>query len=116
MTKTIVKTYGVINDYIRLICQAFLIGCLFLIAIYSFHLFSLISKTVAMEKIESEFSSLSGSIDSLDEQFLALSGKITPDNISQYGLSKGKVSQYISRSTKIGVLENANHVALINER
>jgi hypothetical protein len=49
---------------------------------------------------------------------LSISGNINPDNLEEYGMTKGEVSEYISKVPllKIGLNDKSNHVALRNER
>jgi len=117
MTKAIAKTYDSIHDNIKLINCVFVVGCLLLVLLYVFSIFSVISKTVALQKIESQISILSDDVNSLDSVYLSLAGKITPDNLSDFGMTKGQVSEYITRSVsyRLSLLNNFNHVAL-NER
>lgn len=118
MTKAISQTYSRLNDNVKIISYTFLIGCLILVFIYSLNLFKVISNTVALQKTESKMSELSSSVDELDTQYLSLSGNINPDNLDAYGMTKGTVSVYISKSAvlKIGSADQFNHVALRNER
>jgi cell division protein FtsL len=118
MTKAIAQTYNVVNSNIKTISYLFLLGSLALIFMYAISIFSLISSTVALQKVEAKITSLNTDINQLDSRYLVLSGTINPDDLSQYGMSKGKVSQYISRSdlAKLGILDQSNHVAFINER
>ncbi len=118
MTKAIAQTYNKINENIKIISYVFLISSLFLVFIYSMNLFKVISNTVSYQKIEAKMSVLSSSVDELDSQYLSLSSNINPDNLSSYGMTKGVVSLYISKTPvlKIGVADQFNHVALRNER
>lgn len=118
MTKAIAQTYNVINDYSKMISYFFLIGSLIMMFVYAFSIFSVISRTVALQKIEAQINVLNSDINQLDSHYLVLSGAINPDDLSQYGMSKGKVSQYISRSasTKLSLTDKSNQIALRNER
>lgn len=117
MTKAIAQTYDSINNNIRLINSVLIVGCFLLICLYVANVFSVISKTVTLQKTDSKISLLSGDVNNLDSEYLSLSGKITPDNLLEYGMTKGQVSEYISKSVniKIGISNGYNHVAL-NER
>lgn len=117
MTKAILQTYDSINNNIRIINSVFIVGCFLLAGLYIASVFSVISKTVTLQKIESKISVLSGDVNNLDSEYLSIAGKITPDNLLDYGMTKGQVNEYITRSVevKIGISNSLNHVAL-NER
>ena len=76
--------------------------------LYALNMYSIISETVAMQKIEVQTMALEGSMDKLDAQYMAISNKITPDIAKEYGLEQGNVSTYIPRTRSIG---SANGVA-----
>lgn len=118
MTKVAVQTYNKLNENIKIISFTLLIGCLILVFVYSLNLFRVISNTVALQKIDVKMTELSSSVDQLDSEYLRLSGNINPDNLDAYGMTKGTVSLYISKSAvlKIGLSDQFNHVALRNER
>jgi len=118
MTKAIAQTYNIFNENIRIISYSFIFGSLVLICIYALSIFSIISSTVALQKVEAKITVLNSSVNQLDSQYLVLSGTINPDDFSQYGMTKGTVSQYISRSAsfKFGMFDQFNQVAFINER
>ncbi len=118
MTKAIVQTYNIFNENVRIVTSAFVIGILILTFIYSINLFTVISNTVAFQKTEAKMSALGSSVDELDSEYLSISGNINPDNLEEYGMTKGEVSEYISRIPvlKIGINDQSNHVALRNER
>lgn len=118
MTKAITQTYSKLNDNLRIISYTFLIGCLILVVIYSLNLFKVISNTVAVQQTDAKMTALSSSVDQLDSEYLSLTGNINPDNLGDYGMTKGKVSMYISKVPvlQIGYNDQFNHVALINER
>jgi hypothetical protein len=118
MTKAIAQTYSVLHENVKLINYVFVVACLLLVSLYVMNIFSVVSKTVSLQKVESKISLLSSSVNNLDSEYLALSGKITPDNLSEFGMTKGQVSEYITRSVgvKLGIASDFNHVALVNER
>lgn len=118
MTKAIIKTYDSIQNNLRLINYVFISACLLLLVWYSFSIFSIISKTVAVQKIETEINILNNKINDLDSEYLALTDRINLDKLSDFGMKKGQVSQYITRTANpiIGLMEDYNHVALVNER
>lgn len=117
MTKAIANTYDLIGENLKRINHVFLGACLFLIILYAFNIFSVISRTVALQKVEAQISTLGSSVNNFDSEYLHLSGRITPDNLTAYGMSQGKVSEYITRlsGSNLGVAENFNHVATVHE-
>ncbi len=118
MTKTIEKTYNILNDNVRIINYMVLICCFALAFVYAINIFSLISKTVALQKVEASIANLASGINELDSRYLSLSGDITPDNLVAYGMIRSQVSEYIPRKSesKLSLGEEFNHVALTNER
>lgn len=115
MTKAIAQTYNAVHENLRRISIAFFVACLFLVFIYAINIFSVVSRTVSLQKVQTQIATIGSSVDSLDSEYLALSGKITPDNLNDYGMSQGKVSEYITKTTgkiDLGVASNINHVAL----
>lgn len=115
MTKVIA---GMMNENLKIINISLFFGCLLLIGLYAISVFSVVSKTVVLQKIESKISVLSGDINDLDSEYLSISGNISQDDLSNFGMTKGRVSEYISRSNgvAVGITSDSNHVALINER
>lgn len=111
MTKAIAQTYNILNENLKIVNYVFLTGCFLIILLYVISIFSVVSKTVALQKIEAKISLLSSNVNNLDSEYLAFSLKISPDSLSDYGMSKGQVSEYITRSKIV-----SNHVALRNER
>ncbi len=124
MTKAIAQTYNAFNENIKVVSYIFLVGSLILALVYTYSIFAVISNSVAIQNIEKKMTVLSSSVDELDSNYLSLSSNINPENLSEYGMTKGKVSQYISKSTfsKIGaadlgsVADPSNLMALRNER
>jgi hypothetical protein len=118
MTKAIAQTYNVFNENVRVITYAFLIGSMLLAFVYSINLFAVISNTVAYQKSQAKMVELGSSVDELDTLYLSISGNINPDNLEEYGMTKGEVSEYITKAPllKIGLNDQSNHVALRNER
>ena len=114
MTKAIVQTYDVISDNVMRISFTLFVACFFFAILYVVNVFSVISKTVALQSVEAKISALGSDVDSLDAQYLALSGKITPDNLNAHGMSQGNVSEYIAKAdaSHLGIAKNFNHVAI----
>lgn len=117
MTKAITQTYTIVNQNAKYISYAFLAGCLIMVSVYVFSLFSVISNTVAIQKIQSKMATLSTNVDELDSEYLNLTGNISPDILSKYGLKTGVVTKYISKAQfdNLGLAANG-HVALRNGR
>ncbi|MBU6231091.1 MAG: hypothetical protein KGI45_03880 [Patescibacteria group bacterium] len=99
--------YDLANEHRRQIVCSLLIASSCLAAIYVLNIYSVVSKTVALQRTEKQIASLSQGVEDLDSQYLALSSKITPDSLKEYGLSQVQVSEYISRSSTLGVSQLA---------
>ncbi len=104
MTYAIAKTYSVTMQFRKEITFALLAACAFLVLIYSMNVYSVLSNSVALDRAEKEIASLSTSIQELDSKYLAISSELTPDVLGQYGLSRGKASAFITKSTSIGAV------------
>ncbi len=76
---------------------------------YAINLYSVISSTVALQHLGTESRTLTGQIETLDSQYLKLSSAITPDTLDAYGLKKGEVSFFISRSDSLGRVALGGH-------
>ncbi|MES2216389.1 MAG: hypothetical protein V4481_03765 [Patescibacteria group bacterium] len=76
---------------------------------YAINLYSIISSTVALQHIGTESRALTSQIETLDGQYLKLSSTITPDTLATYGLQKGEVSFFISRSASLGRVAFGGH-------
>jgi len=70
--------------------------------LYSVSLYSVISNTVAIQRVHGQTQSLNTLVKELDTSYLKLSSKITPDTLHAYGLEEGQVSFFISRNGSIG--------------
>jgi hypothetical protein len=77
--------------------------------LYAVNIYKVISRTVALESVEKQIASLTTSVDGLDSQYLGLTSKISPDTLSDYGLSQGQVSVFISRTTSLGSVASRDH-------
>lgn len=102
MTKTIAKTYSAAREYKAHLATVLFVGCLIMAAIYALNTYSIISKTVAAQKIEAQTAALQSSVQNLDAQYITLSNKITPDIAKDYGLRQSAVSAYIPRTRSLG--------------
>lgn len=76
---------------------------------YASNLYSVISTTVAIQRIQTESRALTSAVESLDSQYLSLSSQVTPDVLKSYGLKKGEVSFFIPRSNGIGRVAIRGH-------
>ena len=100
MTKAIAHTYDFAFQYRMHISYALIASCMLMILIYAVNVYSMISRTVAMQKIETQAAVLDTKVAALDTQYLGLSSAITPDSLSAYGLDQGQVSEFITRATR----------------
>jgi len=102
MTKAITFTYSVAMEHRLHIIRALMAGCMFLAILYAVNVYAVISRTVALQRLNVESATLGSSVDKLDTQYLALENKVSIDSLSTYGMSQGKVSEYITRSSSQG--------------
>ncbi len=110
MTQAIVQTYTTANENRAKITGVVIALCISMAMYYGFNVYKVISKTVTMQSDQSTLSQLSSSVGTLNAQYLQLSSSITPDKFKSYGLSQGKVSQYISRGNS-----SMGNVALLRQ-
>jgi len=109
MTKAITHTYSFVHEYRRQITLTLIATCAVLVLIYAFNLYRVISHTITLQQITAQESTLSTSIQTLDTQYQAVSGKITPDTLRTYGFGQGKISAFISRTASLGSVALAGH-------
>ncbi len=109
MTQAITHTYTIVHDYRRQITQALFATCMVLALIYAINLYRVISHTIALQKITLQQAGLNSAIQTLDTQYLAISSKITPDTLKNYGFDQGKVSAFISRTGMLGSVAIVGH-------
>ena len=109
MTKAIAQTYGTAREYRLQIMYAVLAVCALLVIAYAVNVYSVISHTVALQKVQAETSALTSDTEKLDSQYLGLSRTVTPDNLRKYGLQEGQVSAYISRTASLGSVAVRGH-------
>lgn len=114
MTKTIVNTYNVVHEYRKKISVMLIAACVVTTLFYIFNVYAVISRTVAMQKINSQITATAIIVENLDAKYLGLSSKITPDSLDKYGMSQGKVSEYISKaaSPTLGSISKVNQIAM----
>lgn len=92
--------------------MAILSACLLTAFVYAFNIYSVISHTVALEHVKSQVTAVTSSVSSLDAKYLELSSALTPDTLSDYGLSQGKVSAYIQRVPSTASAASAGALAV----
>ena len=109
MTKAIAQTYETANGYRLQIVYAILAVCAVLTVAYAINVYKVVSKTVALQKVQAETATLTSDTEKLDSQYLDLSRTITPDNLKKYGLEEGQVSAYISRTASLGSVAVRGH-------
>lgn len=99
MTKAIINTYTAVHEYSARIVMAALVGSVIAALFYAVNLYTVISHTVAIGEIERETSLVIGARNDLDAQYLDLGSAATPDTLAKYGLTAGKISAFISRTS-----------------
>ena len=109
MTQAIAHTYSIVHDYRRQITLALFGSCMVLALIYAVNLYRVVSHSVALQQINKQQATLTGEIQTLDAQYLAVSNKLTPDAIHSYGFTQGKVSAFISRAASQDRVAMAGH-------
>ncbi len=111
MTKVIVQTYNLANEYRSKLALAMLVSAAALMVFYAIQVYVVVSRTVAVEKLENHIAMLSSDLNKLDSTYLGMSRSITPDMMADYGLTAGEVTAYIqpSPSAAAGVLAAAGH-------
>ena len=111
MTKVIVQTYNFANEYRARLSLALLISAAALMVFYTIQVYVVVSRTVAVEKLDNQIASMSSSLNKLDATYLGMSRSITPDMMADYGLTAGVVTAYIQPTpgTATGVLAAAGH-------
>lgn len=109
MTKTISVAYATIHDYRTYITTGLLGASIALVIAYAASVYAVISHTVAIQKIQAAAVALGSTVDNLDSQYLQLSSSVTPESLSTYGFTQGKVSAYISRTPSLGSVARGGH-------
>ncbi len=114
MTKIIAQSYDVVLEYRKRISLALFIVSVAMAMLYILNVYSVISKTVAIQKVNADISVLNSEVESLDTEYLGLSSKISPENLIAYDMSQGKVSEYISRTSlsTLGMNGSISHVSM----
>lgn len=92
------------------ITYALMAVCALLLVFYGLNIYATISRTVALEKVSTETKVVEDSLRTLDAQYIALSGKITPEMAKSYGLKEVPVYAFINRSATLGVAINQSNI------
>jgi hypothetical protein len=101
MTKAIARTYSTAGEHQKYLVYALLAACVLFALIYGANLYNVISRTVALQKVEAETKTVDDSVQSLDAKYISLSGNITPEMAKNYGLREAPVTDYINRVTSL---------------
>ncbi|MFA6314749.1 MAG: hypothetical protein WC648_00025 [Candidatus Paceibacterota bacterium] len=109
MTKTIVKTYSAIHEYSHKIVNIFFFIGAFLLLLYAMNVYSVISRTVALQNTQAEIVTATKTIEELDSKYLKLASNVTPDDLRSFGLKEGVVSAYISRTLPLSRVALVTH-------
>jgi hypothetical protein len=109
MTKALAQTYNIANEHKKRLAYAMIFGCLFLVFIYAMNLYRVISRTVAIQDVNTQTVALAKSVDGLDSRYLELASQATPDKLSEYGMTQGEVTEYISRTASLGRVALGGH-------
>ncbi len=109
MTKTLINTYNIANEYRRHLIYVLIFGCALMVGIYIFNVYRVIATTIALQKIETQLIATENQVQSLDSRYLGLSSQITPDTLSKHGFTTGKVSLYIPRNASLGRVALVGH-------
>ena len=108
MTQAIVGTYNIASEYRAKITSVIIALCISTALVYGFNVYRVVTNTVSIQRDQVTLSQLSSTVGTLNAQYLQLSFSVTPDKLTEYGLTQGKVSQFISRSN------SAQSVALLS--
>jgi hypothetical protein len=109
MTKILARTYTYTNEFRAYITYALLGACMLLALVYIANIYRVISHSVALQHIEVASNEVAGTVEELDTKYIELSNRITPDLVRSRGMSEGKVTSYISRSTSLGVVSMSGY-------
>ena len=104
MTKVIANTISLTGEYKSVISRFILAISAFVIVLYGINVYSAISKAAAIKRIDTMRIALENKVQQLDAQYIALSGKVSPEMAEQYGLVEVPVAQYINRSGSLGIV------------
>lgn len=98
MKRVLINTAEQVHSYRANITLALLFASALCAIWYAANLYSLVSRTVALRQAEKSIASVTTQVSDLDTQYLKLTSSITPDQLSAYGLSAGKIAAYIKRT------------------
>ena len=101
MAKAIALTYTVAKDYTNKITGTILLLCAFFAILYGINIFKTITRTVSIQRAQTEITALSSQVSALDSQYLKLSASVTPNILASYDLSHGHISHFISMSPTV---------------
>lgn len=109
MTKVIAQTYDLARPYRANISYALLVSCAMLLCLYAFNVYSLVTKTVAIQDVNAKIATISGELSDLNTQYLSLTDSITPESMQKFGMVPAQVSEYISRNSSLGRVAMSGH-------
>lgn len=98
MTKVIAKTINTAHDYRLHISYVLVASCLFLIGLYCFNVYTIISNTSAISHAKSQIAIIENLLKDLDAEYLKITGNIKADNLKDFGMKEGKVTVFIDRN------------------
>lgn len=101
MTKVITQTYSIAREYQALLTYTLIGFCFLLALVYGMNLYSVITHTVALQKIEKRIATIEQSVQILDAKYISLSSGITKEMAKNYGLRETGVSVYINRTVSL---------------
>lgn len=109
MTKAIAQTYNVVHSHRIGLTYGLMAGCLLAILMYGLNIYSLVSRSIAIQHVKSEISTVSTAVSVLDSQYLTLSSRVTPEAMKLGGWSQGHVTEYIDKSASLGRVALTGH-------
>lgn len=102
MTKIIAQTYSITREHQIFITYSVIGLCLLFALAYGVNLYLVITRTVALQKVEKQITSIEASVRNLDSEYISLSSKITKEMAKSYGFREIEVSAYINRNISLG--------------
>ncbi len=101
MSKTISLSYSLAKEYRQYLSALLMAASMVMILIYTFNIYTIISHTVAMKRVQQQTVQIGTSVQELDGKYLEIAGNITPDILEAHGFAQAEVSEYISRPASI---------------
>ncbi|MFA6432250.1 MAG: hypothetical protein WCV82_00280 [Candidatus Paceibacterota bacterium] len=98
MKQVLTQTYDLAQEYRARITLTLISACVVAVLFYALNIYNIISQAVALEQVKGQITAVTSSINTLEADYLKLSGNITPDSLAGRGLAEGKVSLYIQRA------------------